>query len=631
MSWRDNYSSLEEYWYKVKYEHGSKEGKLKYPKEYFHFDKLQLTIDPDESLEDYEEYVNIPGKVEEEWLKCAKSFAYFAMKYVRIIHPIDGLVRFIVYDYQKKVISNYDSHRFNIISKFRQGGLTTLTTIWSLWRCMFKLDEQIMCMSKSDREAIKAGENVTVALNNLPSWLKPALDKDNDHIKSFEETGCRLEFWGPSAARGQSLTWFIIDEAAFVDGMDKAWRAMYPTIATGGSCVAISTVNGIGNWYEETYKGALDGRNKFNIIDLDYHSHPDYNDEKWIIDTKAQLGPKGWMQEIEKQFLGSGDTYFSLEILKRVNERTKFLEPLRKLFPEYNNLQEIRNEITNPDFEKGALHVFEESIDGREYIMGVDVAEGVGDEGDSSCIQVIDTVTYHQVAEFYSNSISPHIFSQIVSQIGKYYNNALCVVENLSVGVAVLSRLQHELFYENLFYENPGKNDKAGIKTTTANRPAILEALQSRLIENSFLVNSRRLAYEMTTFLLNPQTRKAEATKGKHDDAIMAAALALYVLNLQNRNVPVGADVPKEVIKAFSSDTYESIKAELSRDKPEDWFEEEPEDIFDVKEDDIMSGVMFDVNRKHDSLLREFGWSLIIPLLAAANFLQSIMLFCLLN
>tara|TARA_Y100000034_G_scaffold38278_1_gene47001 strand:- start:21556 stop:23436 length:1881 start_codon:yes stop_codon:yes gene_type:complete len=616
--------SFEDYWYNAKYDIGTKSGKLKYPTEYFDFDELQLGIDPNEVVEDYEEYVKIPGKIEEEWLRCANSFAYFAMKYIRIIHPIDGLVRFIIYTYQKEVISNYESHRFSIVSKFRQGGLTTLTTIWALWRCMFKLDEQIMCMSKSDREAIKAGENVTVALNNLPNWLKPALGKDNDHIKAFEETGARLEFWGPSAARGQSLTWFIIDEAAFVEGMDKAWRAMYPTISTGGSCVAISTVNGIGNWYEETYKGALDKRNKFNVIDLDYHSHPDYNDDKWVLDTKAQLGPKGWMQEIEKQFLGSGDTYFSLEVLQRADDRTKFLEPIRKLFPEYNNLFEIRNEITNPDFERGALHVFEECLDGREYVMGVDVAEGVGDEGDSSCIQVVDATTYHQVAEFYSNSASPHVFSQVVSQIGNYYNNALCVVENMAAGVAVLSRLQHELFYENLFYENPGKNNRAGVKTTSANRPAILEALQSRLIADSFKVNSRRLSYEMSTFLFNPLTKKAEATKGKHDDAIMAASLALYVLNLQNRNIPVGAEVPKEVVSAFSSDIYEEIKAELARDKPEDWFEEEPDDIFGVKEDDVMSGVMFDIKRQHDDLLREFGWAFVPPVLLIIETLNSL-------
>lgn len=607
-NWQDKYSSLEEYWYNIKYEIGTKKGKLKYSLEYFSFDESQLSIDPDERIEDYENYINIPGKVEEEWLKCVDSFAYFAMKYVRIIHPIDGLVRFIIYKYQKTVIANYEAHRFNIVSKFRQGGLTTLTTIWALWRCMFKLDEQIMCMSKSDREAIKAGENVTVALNNFPSWLKPNLGKDNDHMKSFEETGCRLEFWGPSAARGQSLTWFIIDEAAFVEGMDKAWRAMYPTIATGGSCVAISTVNGIGNWYEETYKGALDKRNKFNVIDLDYETHPDYNDKQWVMDTKAQLGPKGWMQEIEKQFLGSGDTYFSLEVLQKADSETKFLEPLRKLFPEYNNLYEIRNEITNSDFIRGALHVFEECLDGREYILGVDVAEGVGDEGDCSCIEVIDTITYNQVAEFYSNSVSPHVFSQVVSQIGNYYNNALCVVENMAAGVAVLSRLQHDLFYENLFYENPGKSSRAGIKTTSANRPAILEALQSRLIGKSFTVKSRRLSYEMSTFLFNPNSKKAEATKGKHDDAIMAASLALYVLNLQNRNIPVGAEVPKEVIQTFSSDIYEEIKAELAKGKPEDWFEEEPDDIFNIKEDDIISGVVFDLKRSNEDLLREFGF-----------------------
>jgi phage FluMu gp28-like protein len=50
----------------------------------------------------------------------------------------------------------------------------------------------------------------------------------------------------------------IIDEAAFIEKMDDHWKAMYPTLSTGGNCIAISTVNGIGNWYEETYTKAQD-------------------------------------------------------------------------------------------------------------------------------------------------------------------------------------------------------------------------------------------------------------------------------------------------------------------------------------------------------------------------------------
>ena len=51
--------------------------------------------------------------------------------------------------------------------------------------------------------------------------------------------------------------------------MEKHWKAMWPILSTGGSCTLVSTVNGLGNWYQETYHDAQEGRNKFHVIDLD--------------------------------------------------------------------------------------------------------------------------------------------------------------------------------------------------------------------------------------------------------------------------------------------------------------------------------------------------------------------------
>jgi hypothetical protein len=94
----------------------------------------------------------------EELGKCAESFKYFAETYIKITHPKRGLVPFRLYPYQERCIKDYDTYKHNIIRKFRQGGLTTLTVLWAMWRCMFKLDQKIMVLSKSDREATGAGK-----------------------------------------------------------------------------------------------------------------------------------------------------------------------------------------------------------------------------------------------------------------------------------------------------------------------------------------------------------------------------------------------------------------------------------------------------------------------------------------
>lgn len=605
-AWRGQYKSLKEYY------------ECTYDPMYFEFDKYQLEIDPDESAEDVEQYD--AARRQREIIKCCHSFFYFCHKYVKILHPMKGLIPFILYKYQHTVIHDYENFRFNIISKFRQGGLTTVTLLWGFWRCLFQLDQQIMLLSKTDREATDIGMMVDRAIENLPDWLKPKKDgKWNDHLKMFTETGSALKFYSPEAARGKSVTFLIIDEAAFIDDMEKHWKAMWPVLSTGGSCTLVSTVNGLGNWYHHQYIEAKEKRNKFHIIDLDYWEHPDYNNPGWVEEQKAQLGEKGFLQEVLREFLGTGETYFSAKIIRQLTEQTINNFPSRKLFSKWANTTGYVSHLEK-EGNRGALWMWKEPVDGHEYIIGADCAEGQGENNDNSSFQIIDTATLEQVAEFYSNTVPPHVYAQILNEVGVYYNNATIAVENMGPGGAVISNLQHQLFYENLFFESTkGANAKPGIKIGQVNRPLYLEALQNRLMNETVRINSLRFTNELGTFEYNPVTKKAQAQKGKHDDAIMSMCIALYVRDSMLRDIPMGAEVPQEILSSLKTQVYEEIKRELLEGKPEDLLAEDDIDILGVDKDTILPGVMFDNRRRGDKLLREFGWAIIPPILFLAN------------
>ena len=291
---------------------------LVYPKEsfedfYFKFKSTKEMVEDDEwkevfsnyyELENYELDIKVGETTEdlnnfsadqqiEEIIKCAKSFFYWCHRYVKILHPKFGTIPFVLYKYQRKVIREYESKRFNMISKFRQGGLTTVTVLWALWKCIFQKDQQIFVLSKTDREALAAGEIAKRAMDNFPYWMFDQNHSDiTKHEKKFDDVGSKICFYTPEAARGKSATYIIIDEAAFIEKMDDHWKAMYPVIATGGHIEVISTVNGLGNWYEETYHEAEAGRNFFNIINLDYWEHPVYANPDWASSMKANLGEK---------------------------------------------------------------------------------------------------------------------------------------------------------------------------------------------------------------------------------------------------------------------------------------------------------------------------------------------------
>jgi hypothetical protein len=604
--WLETHKSLKEF-----YESGGifdkKTGKYQYDPNYYSFDKYELEIDPSETLEDVEKYDSI--KQQKEIIKCCNSFSYFCHKYIRILHPMKGLIPFVLFNYQRKVIKDYEKHRFNIISKFRQGGLTTVTLLYGLWKCMFQMDQQIMLISKTDREATDAGLIIDRACENLPLWIKPKKNegKWNDHLKMFTDTGSAIKFYSPEAARGKSVTFLIIDEAAFIDDMDKHWKSMWPVLSTGGSCALISTVNGLGNWYEQTYRDSKENKNKFHVIDLDFWEHPDYNDEEWIAEQKAQLGEKGFLQEILREFLGSGETYFPAKVITDLTEQTRNNYPSRKLFAKWANTSGRMAQLENEQ-SKGAMWVWKEPVEGREYIIGADCAEGQGENNDNSCFQIIDSITSEQVAEFYSNTVVPHEFAQVLNEVGTFYNNALIAVENMGPGGAVISNLQHTLYYENLYYDTTKitSSTKPGIKMGQTNRPLFLESLQNKLLNKSMLINSIRFVTELQTFEYNPTTKKAQAQKGKHDDAIMSMAIALYVRETLNRDLPLGIE-NSEGTSIIKSQVYEEIKKELEDGIMESLMEEEEIDLL-ASGMDTISSPLINTQRKGENILKEFGW-----------------------
>ena len=583
---------------------------------YYELNAFEMDIPIGETTEDQNNFS--AEKQLEEIIKIAQSFMYFCHRYVKILHPMHGTIPFILYQYQRRVIECYRDNKYNMVSKFRQGGLTTVAVLYGLWMAMYKNDQQIYVLSKTDREALAAGDIAKKAMDNFPSWIYNADRANiNKHEKQFDDVGSKICFFTPEAARGKSASLIIIDEAAFISGMNDHWKAMYPVVATGGSINVVSTVNGLGNWYEETYHAAQARENFFNVIDIDYWEHPVYANPEWVKVTRLNLGEKKYQQEILRDFLGSGETYISSQIIGQLTRYTASSEadPPRTTFEKWSN------RIVPPSWHDGALWLWKEPQDGQEYIIGVDCAEGV-EGGDNSCFEVLDVTTLEQVGEFYSNTIPPHIFSQIIYQIAGYYNTALVVVENMSVGGAVLSMLQNDLAYENLYYETKKKVVNApGMKIGVANRSLLLECLQQRLQNNTIRINSKRFVHELKTFIFNPQKRRAEAIRKKHDDAIMAMCIALYVRDEEMRGIPVGADVPDEMTKIFKTEMYAEIRKEIMEGSKKDWLNEESTDpILMPESDELLTPVTFNIRRRHDKLLKEFGW-MINWLVLAGNLL----------
>jgi hypothetical protein len=141
-----------------------------------------------------------------------------------------------------------------------------------------------------------------------------------------------------------------------------------------------------------------------------------------------------------------------------------------------------------------------------------------------------------------------------------------------------------------------------------------LEALQNKIISGSLAINSCRLVNELKTFVFNAKTKRAEALKGKHDDAVMSMCIALYVRDKLLHDLPVGMQIPEETTQIFKSDLYDQIKKEMLRGIEEDILLDEDTNsdsifnLFGSGRDDEIESEAIQFRRKQGKLLAEFGW-----------------------
>lgn len=159
-------------------------------------------------------------------------------KYIRVVHPVRGTVPFDLYPYQESCLYQFLKHRFNIILKFRQGGLTELISMFCLWLAMYHDHKKINIISIKDTTAKKVLKKIKFMYKNLPWYLQTPIVNgrmgDFGSVNSMEfSNGSLIESLPTSenAGRSESLSLLVIDEAAAVRWAGQVWASSLPTLS----------------------------------------------------------------------------------------------------------------------------------------------------------------------------------------------------------------------------------------------------------------------------------------------------------------------------------------------------------------------------------------------------------------
>jgi hypothetical protein len=490
--------------------------------------------------------------IAEEYKKCAVDPIHFMKKYCMIQHPVRGKIPFQLFPFQEKTLTQFKDNRFNVVLKSRQTGISTLCAGFSLWKMIFNTDFNVLVIATKQEVAKNLVTKVRVMHDLLPTWLKGGSMEDNK-LSLRLQNGSQIKAIAssPDAGRSEALSLLIFDEAAFIDDIDEIWVSAQSTLSTGGACIALSTPNGVGNWFHQTWLGAEESTNPFNTIRLHWTVHPERN-QKWRDEQEKLLGTKKAAQECDCDFISSGETVIEPELLMFYKE-TYVIPPIEK-----------------GGFD-GNLWKWEHADYSKSYMVVADVARGDG--ADYSTCHVIDIVNSVQVAE-YRGKVDTKDFGNFLVALSTEYNDALLVIENANIGWATIQQVI-DRGYKNLFYmskdlkyidvENQMTNryraeDKgliAGFSTTSKTRPLIISKLTDYFREKSIIIRSSRLIDELFTFIY--MNGRAEAMRGYNDDLVMAISIGLWVRDTALRLRQEGIDLTKQAVSGITSNTSQGI------------------------------------------------------------------------
>lgn len=527
------------------------------------------TEDPGEPQDAAEANVTYPRATAEtpnrrliEYLKCRQSVVYFLDTYAMVAHKQRGIIPFRLWRWQAWLLHQWRTHSRNIVLKGRQIGLSEMALGYATWLALFHPAKTVLFISIGEREAVELLVRTRTILSHLPDWLTPghpdhparvSVGKSNTSVLHFTHEDAQGAPYVSSItslpstgaiARSLVASLIVLDEWAHQQQAQLIWSGAKDAAGGGGVIIGLSTANGMGNlfhrmWY---YANTPEGADDFFPAFLSWRRHPE-RDDRWYAQEKAekvandleyllhQEHPNGPLEA----FVQSGHNVFSADVLALHDTRIRAEVALRKQqgLPLWEPID--------------GLTVYEPPVAGHTYVMGVDVAEGLGN-GDFDAAVVVDRDTGLQVAELHGH-FGPEVYSGYLDQLGYYYDKALLVVERNNHGHTVLlaltSGLAHErwteqrIAYPQLWHRQaplvPGaRDDRApGFVTDARTKPIAIDTLAAWLRQEQVYPRSLQFLQESQVFARDEHGRMG-APEGLHDDLVMAFAILVYVLARPN-------------------------------------------------------------------------------------------------
>lgn len=525
-------------------------------------------------------------------LRMRHDFEYWCRMCVTIKDKTSGLlVPFVLNAPQRKVLALLEADRTAlrpirmIVLKARQWGGSTLVQIYMAWIqiCHRRNWNSLICAHVKDTAATIRGIYSRL-LDNYPSDLWD--DAEKPEFKPFERSvnirriagrDCTVTIGtseNQDAVRGSDYSMAHLSETAFWASTQQRSpegfiRAVCGAIALIPYSLVVveSTANGVGNYFHTEWLRCRDGRGDKHAVFVAWHEIEIYRldppdpaafalsfnaYERRLWDMGLCLDQIYWYRckraeyasarqmaaefptDDTEAFANTGSGVFANEAVERL--RASCRPPLR--------IGAVRADgRAFSDDSTGRTHLWEMPAPQKSYVVAVDVG-GRSAAADWSVIAVLTAGPRPEVVAQWRGHVDHDLLAREAARIGRFYNNALLVVESNTFETAeyggaadsnlfILNRLAEA--YPNIYrrrrYDvvSGTETTAVGFHTNRATKAMLVTGLIEAVRDGLYIERCADACNELLTYEQLPNGTYA-ARQGCHDDILMTRAIALRVL-----------------------------------------------------------------------------------------------------